>query len=81
MPYKNGRDVKNGDKVVLIDPNGTCVVGIVYDYDNGNIGKIAQFRLNDATLNMLDALHLDDIQTAVAASPVCQKKAQTKSPA
>jgi hypothetical protein len=29
--YKNGREAKNGDKVVLVPAYGSPVVGILYD--------------------------------------------------
>jgi hypothetical protein len=31
MHYKNGREAKNGDKVVLIPQYGSPVMGILYD--------------------------------------------------
>lgn len=34
--YKNGREAKNGDKVVLLPSYGSPVVGILYDATAGN---------------------------------------------
>src|ERR1035441_4396182 len=36
MHYKNGREAKNGDKVMLIPSYGAPVVGILYDAQAGN---------------------------------------------
>ena len=36
MHYKNGREAKNGDKVMLIPSYGSPVVGILYDATVGN---------------------------------------------
>jgi len=72
MHYKNGREAKNGDKVVLFPsypkdangkPIGTPVVGILYDAVPGNDycnGKIARIAPNDACPNLKEVLHLDD---------------------
>jgi hypothetical protein len=31
MHYKNGREAKNGDKVILLSAYGSPVIGILYD--------------------------------------------------
>jgi len=79
MHYKNGREAKNGDKVVLIpeypkDANGrslgTPVVGILYDAQAGNDycnGKIAVIKPNDSCPNLKECLHLDDLLKAIPA--------------
>lgn len=73
MHYKNGREAKNGDKVVMIpdypkDANGRSmgspVVGILYDAIPGNDtcnGKLAVTKPNDPCPNLKDCLHLDDV--------------------
>jgi hypothetical protein len=73
MHYKNGREAKNGDKVVLIpdwpkDADGkllsTPVVGILYDAVAGNDycnGKIAAIAPADPCPNLKECLHLDDV--------------------
>lgn len=64
MHYKNGREAKNGDKVVLIPSYGVPVVGILYDAVAGNDfcnGRIAITRPNaDLCPNLKECLHLDD---------------------
>jgi hypothetical protein len=63
MHYGNGREAKNGDKVVLLGYGGP-VVGILYDAHAGNDycnGKIAATKPNDPCPNLKECLHLDDV--------------------
>ena len=73
MHYANGREAKNGDKVVLFPTyGGAPVVGILYDalpqndYCNG---KIAITAPNDPCPNLKECLHLDDVLKALPAAP------------
>lgn len=67
MHYKNGREAKNGDKVVLIGYNANPVTGILYDAiavnDSCN-GRIAAISSNDPMPNLAECLHVDDIKAA-----------------
>lgn len=70
MHYKNGREAKNGDKVVLIPSYGSPVVGILYDATAGNDfcnGKIAPTKPSDLCPNLKECLHLDDVLNALPA--------------
>lgn len=70
MHYKNGREAKNGDKVVLIPSHGSPVVGILYDAQAGNDycnGRIAPISPADASPNLKECLHLDDVLKALPA--------------
>lgn len=66
MPYRNGREAKNGDKTVLFcgygDNAQVTAVGVLYDAnpdnDNGNIAPI-QNLVTGACL--CDCLHVDDV--------------------
>jgi hypothetical protein len=74
MHYKNGREAKNGDKVVLIGYNGVPVSGILYDAVAGNDycnGRIAVTSVNDPCPNLKEVLHADDIKAAEI--PVAKK--------
>ena len=68
MHYKNGREAKIGDKVVLLPTYGVPMVGILYDavagndYCNGNLAPIA---LSDPCPNLKECLHLDDVLGAL----------------
>lgn len=69
MHYKNGREAKNGDKVMLIPSYGAPVVGILYDATAGNDycnGKLAPTSPNDPCPNLKECLHLDDVLAAIA---------------
>ena len=69
MHYKNGREAKNGDKVILIPAYGTPVAGILYDAVPGEEfcnGKIAITAPTDPQPNLKECLHADDVRAVVA---------------
>lgn len=71
MHYKNGREAKNGDKVVQFPTFGAPVIGLLYDATVGNDhcnGKLATMSLNDRCPDLKECLHLDDVLAAVAAA-------------
>ncbi len=71
MHYKNGREAKNGDKVVCISSYGPPVAGILYDAVAGNDycnGKIAITSMSDPCPNLKECLHVDDIAAATIPS-------------
>lgn len=70
MHYRNGREAKNGDKIVSLKSNGQIeAFGVLHsatpgnDYCNGNIAVI-QSANNIAC--MCDCLHIDDIVAMLA---------------
>jgi hypothetical protein len=68
MHYKNGREAKNGDKVVVLPTFGTPYVGILYDAVAGNDycnGRIAVTVGTDPCPNLKECLHLDDVLAAL----------------
>lgn len=69
MHYKNGREAKNGDKVVLLPayPDAIPMVGILYNAVAGNDfcnGRIAPVSPNDPCPNLKECLHFDDVLAA-----------------
>ena len=63
MHYANGREAKNGDKVVVFSYGGP-MVGILYDATAGNDycnGKVAVTRTNDPCPNLKECLHVEDV--------------------
>lgn len=66
MHYRNGREAKNGDKVVKLTSDGKVeAFGVLYDakpeygdYCNGNI---APAQHPQAGACMVDCLHVDDL--------------------
>ena len=71
MHYKNGREAKNGDKIMLIPQyGGAPVVGILYDAQAGNDycnGRLAVTAPNDPCPNLKECLHIDDVMAALPA--------------
>lgn len=69
MHYKNGREAKNGDKIVVMPRYGVSpVIGILYDATAGNDycnGKVAPIGPSDPCPNLQDCLHLDDVLKAL----------------
>ena len=65
MHYRNGREAKNGDKIVQLNSDGTIgAVGVLHsavpgnDYCNGSIAPIQTPQLCAC---MCDCLHVDDV--------------------
>lgn len=68
MHYKNGREAKNGDKVILFPSYGSPVIGILYDATAGNDtcnGKIAPVSSSDPCPNLQECLALEDVLSAL----------------
>lgn len=68
MHYKNGREAKNGDKVVLMPGYSPPVVGILYDAVAGNgfcNGRLALITPTDACPDLAECLHLDDVLAVI----------------
>ena len=73
MHYRNGREAKNGDRIVSIGsipgPNGTWVpsvvaIGALYDAVPGNDycnGTIAPIQPTNTSACLCDCLHVDDL--------------------
>ena len=65
MHYRNGREAKNGDKIVKLEGGKIVSFGILYDaiagddYCNGRIAP-AQPLQDGACL--VDSLHIDDVE-------------------
>lgn len=70
MHYRNGREAKNGDKVVLLGGGGKVeAFGVLHsavpgnDYCNGNIAVIQNLQQGAC---MVDCLHIDDVGSILA---------------
>ncbi len=64
MHYKNGREAKNGDKVVYLPKHAPPRAGILYDAIAGNDhcnGRLAQPSPTDPMPDLKDCLHADDV--------------------
>lgn len=66
MHYRNGREAKNGDKIVKLDGAKVVAFGVLHsampgnDYCNGNIAVVQPF--NDYAC-LRDCLRVDDVET------------------
>lgn len=65
MHYRNGREAKNGDKIVQLDHEGKILhVGVLYDAQPGNDycnGFIAPIQAPVQGACMVDCIHLEDV--------------------
>jgi hypothetical protein len=73
MHYRNGREAKNGDKIVQLAGYGTgaqvAEFGVLYDAKPGNDhcnGKIAPVLGNGSSACLCDCLHVDDLAAILA---------------
>lgn len=69
MHFRNGREAKNGDKIVKLDGGKVVAYGVLHsatpgnDYCNGNIALIQP--VNDYAC-MVDCLHVDDVAAVLS---------------
>ena len=69
MHYRNGREAKNGDKIVRLGEGGKILdCGVLYDavagndYCNGSVAMTS----NGNGACLVDALHVDDVAAILA---------------
>lgn len=70
MHYRNGREAKNGDKIIRVNSEGKIeAFGVLHsatpgnDYCNGNIAVVQS--ANEYAC-MVDCLHIDDVAAFLA---------------
>lgn len=65
MHYRNGKEAKNGDKIVQLGVNGEITaVGVLHSAIAGNDycnGQIAPIQPTNTTACLVDCLHVDDV--------------------
>lgn len=71
MHYRNGREAKNGDKVVQLQMDGSKIIslGVLYDAVPGNDycnGSVASTVPTVTGACMCDCLHVDDLAAILA---------------
>lgn len=69
MHYRNGREAKNGDKVVRLSGGNVEAFGVLYDAVPGNEycnGNIANPTAASVYACMCDCLHVDDLAAILA---------------
>lgn len=68
MHYRNGREAKNGDRVLQIGFDGKLTIGILHDAVAGNDycnGSLAPASGNTGAC-LIDCLHADDVLAMLA---------------
>lgn len=71
MHYRNGREAKNGDKVIQLQCGEPIItaVGVLYDATPGNSycnGNIAPIQPTTTGACLCDCLHVDDLAAILA---------------
>lgn len=71
MHYRNGREAKNGDKIIQLTSGGPVKIvsyGILYDATPGNDYCNGSIAIPDQTNGacMCDCLHVDDVVALLA---------------
>jgi hypothetical protein len=78
MHYRNGREAKNGDKIVKLEGGKVVSYGVLHsatpgnDYCNGNIATIQPH--NDYAC-MCDCLHVDDLASILEGADLHKRPA------
>ena len=81
MHYRNGREAKNGDKVIQLGTNSAEIVsvGILFDATPGNDycnGKVASIIPTVTGNCMCDCLHVDDLAALLKEKGLDKRPAQ-----
>lgn len=69
MHYRNGREAKNGDKIVQLEGGKVVAFGVLHSAAPGNDycnGSIAVIQSPNAGACMVDCLHVDDVAAILA---------------
>ncbi len=85
MHYRNGREAKNGDKIVKLDmQSGKIVaVGVLYDATPGNDycnGHIAPVQAVTEGACMVDCLHVEDVAKLLTDNGLAKRPAAKDTP-
>lgn len=69
MHYRNGREAKNGDKIVKLDGGHIVSFGVLHSATPGNDycnGYIAPVQPSPDYACLVDCLHIDDLDAILA---------------
>ena len=69
MRYRNGREAKNGDKIVSLEGGNVVAFGVLHSATPGNDhcnGGIAPLQNAQTGACMCDCLHVDDLAAILA---------------
>lgn len=62
--YKNGREVRDGDRVVVLNDNGHVLTGIIHSVSGDDNALLAPISRTDPAVNPARCIHVDDIKAA-----------------
>lgn len=69
MHYRNGREAKNGDKIVKLEGGKVVAFDVLHSATPGNDycnGSIATIQHSQEMACMVDCLHIDDVAELLA---------------
>lgn len=69
MHYRNGREAKNGDKIIKLQGGKVIAYGVLHSAEPGNDycnGAIAPVQSPVEGACMVDCLHIDDIEAMLS---------------
>lgn len=78
MHYRNGREAKNGDKIVKLEGGKVVAFGVLHSATPGNDfcnGYIAVIQSANDYACMCDCLHVDDVEAVLAEKGLHQRPA------
>lgn len=78
MHYRNGREAKNGDKLVKLEGGKIVSYGVLHSATPGNDycnGMIAVVQSANEMACMVDCLHIDDVAEILAANGLDKRPA------
>lgn len=78
MHYRNGREAKNGDKIVKLEGGKVVAFGVLHSATPGNCfcnGNIAVIQAANDYACMCDCLHVDDLEAVLAEKGLHQRPA------
>lgn len=69
MHYRNGREAKEGDKVVNLNGGQFGILHSTMSQSTTCNGRLAQISPNDPYVNIKDCVHIDDVSQAFPVPP------------
>jgi hypothetical protein len=64
MHYKNGREAKNGDKILNLSSGRSGILHSAQANSSTCNGRMAQISDNDAYITIGECVHIDDVASA-----------------
>jgi hypothetical protein len=81
MHYKNGREAKQGDKIINLKFGFSGVLHTVTEGCETCNGRLASISQNDPYITLSECLHVDDIAAAIIPDSTQETPAASATPA